>query len=284
MKLLSYRTAGADRFGIGTDDGIVDLTARLGSRYPDLKSLLGDADGLALAVRAAKGAAADHAPDEVATALPIPNPAKIFCVGRNYRAYHEVVETGAAPAYPSIFGRFLDGFVAHGEALLSPRESEQYDYEGELCAVIGMGGRHIPVHESLDHVAGYTVMNEGSARDWANRGTQNTPAKNFFKSGAIGPWMVTADEVGDPGRLRIVTRRNGAVVQDGGTDLMIFDLPYLISHISKFTPLSPGDLLATGSPGGSIIEADDPQWLKPGDRVEVEIAGIGTLSNPVEAE
>jgi 2-keto-4-pentenoate hydratase/2-oxohepta-3-ene-1,7-dioic acid hydratase in catechol pathway len=127
-------------------------------------------------------------------------------------------------------------------------------------------------------------MNEGTVREWGKMGTQNFPAKNFQRAGSIGPWLVTADEIADPGKLHITTRRNGAVVQDGGTDMMIFDLPYLISHISKFTWLEPGDMIATGSPGGSVIESAEKNWLRPGDEMEFEVSGIGTLINKVEAE
>ncbi len=283
MKLLSYRADGRDRYGVVVGDGVVDMSARLGGRHATLMAAIA-ADALGEIANAAAGAVADHALADIRFDLPITRPQKILCAGRNYRAYHEVVEQGSAPPYPSIFGRMVNGFSAHGEAILKPRVSETLDYEGELVAVIGRRGRHVDAADALGHVAGYTIMNEGTVREWMKYGTQNTPAKNFYRSGGIGPWMVTADEVGDPAALRITTRRNGEVVQDGGTDMMIFDVPYLIAHISKFTWLEPGDLIATGSPGGSIVESSDPDWLKPGDTVAVEIAGIGTLENPIEAE
>ena len=217
--------------------------------------------------------------------MPITSPDKILCVGRNYRAYHEVKEMdGGGPKWPSIFARFASSFVAHGEAILKPREGEQLDYEGELAVIIGKRGRHIAPEDALSYIAGYSCLNEGSVRDWAGRGTQNCPTKNFYHSGSIGPWLVTAEEVPDPTKLNITTRLSGEVRQDGGTDLMIFDIPYVISHISKFTWLEPGDVIATGSPGGSAIEMDPPQWMKIGDVLEVEISGIGTLTNPVVAE
>ena len=283
MRLVSYRFAGADAYGVVSGGGIIGVGADLGNRAPTLRDALslGALDEIA---QIAETAEPDHSLEEVELALPIPQPQKILCAGRNYRAYHEVVEEGQTPEFPSIFGRIVSGFAAHGQAILKPREAEKLDYEGELVAVIGNRGRHIERARALDHVAGYTCMNEGTVRDWMKRGTQNTPAKNFFRSGGIGPWLVTADEVGDPSKLRITTRRNGEVVQDGGTDMMIFDLPYLIAHISKFTWLEPGDMIATGSPGGSIIESEQPDWLEEGDVVEVEISGIGTLRNPVENE
>ena len=230
------------------------------------------------------GAAPDDALDDVVLALPITEPQKILCAGRNYRAYHEVVEQQQMPDYPSIFGRFASSFSAHRQAILKPKAGDQLDYEGELVVVIGKAGRHISEERAFDYVAGYTCMNEGTVRDWMNKGTQNLPAKNFYRSGGLGPFMVTADEVPDPTRLRIITRRNGRVVQDGSTEQMIFDIPFLIAHISKFTRIEPGDLIATGSPGGSAVESTSPEWLHGGDVIEVEISGIGTLENPIASE
>jgi 2-keto-4-pentenoate hydratase/2-oxohepta-3-ene-1,7-dioic acid hydratase in catechol pathway len=282
MKLISYKADGKARYGVVTDNGIVDASARLGDKFPTLRDVIA-ADALDQ-IKALEGEAADHALEAIEYDLPIPNVQKIMCAGRNYRAYHEVVEEGGPLQYPSIFGRFVSGFSAHGQPILDPKVGEQFDYEGELVAVIGKGGRHISEENALDHIVGYTIMNEGSVRDWMAMGTQNTPAKNFYKSGGIGPWIVTADEVGDPSEQHIFTRRNGEVMQDDGTDLMIFDTKYLIAHTSKFTQLEPGDMIATGSPSGSIIGTEEKNWLKPGDVVQVEIPAIGVLSNPVLAE
>jgi 2-keto-4-pentenoate hydratase/2-oxohepta-3-ene-1,7-dioic acid hydratase in catechol pathway len=283
MKLVSYRNRGEATFGAVVDGGVAELKARLGGRYADLGAVLA-AGALAEAEKAARGAAADVSLDDIDYLLPVPNPPKIFCVGRNYRAYHEVQEEGSTPEYPSIFGRFTSSFTAHGEALLKPRESDQLDYEGELGVIIGTPGRHVPEADALDYIGGYTCMNEGTVRDWSKRGTQNCPAKNFYRSGSIGPWMVTADEIADPMKLHIRTTVSGDLRQDGGTELMIFDIAYVIAHISKFTRLEPGDIIATGSPGGSAIEMDPQAWLKAGDTLEVDISGVGTLENPVAAE
>jgi 2-keto-4-pentenoate hydratase/2-oxohepta-3-ene-1,7-dioic acid hydratase in catechol pathway len=283
MKLLSFLDGKDIRYGAVVGDGVVDLSARLGKTYASLRDLI-EADALAEAAAVLKGASADRPLKGLAYALPIANARQIMCAGRNYRAYHEVIEDGSAPKYPSIFGRFLSSFAPHGEAIQKPKVSDQLDYEGELVAIIGKPARHVSPEKALDHVAGYTVMNEGTVRDWAKMGTQNLPSKNFHRSGGIGPWMVTADEIADPMKLHITTRRNGSVVQDGGTDLMIFDVKYLISHISKFARLEPGDMIATGSPGGSIVESQSPQWLKDGDVVEVEVSSVGTLSNKVVNE
>tara|TARA_B100000315_G_C14582467_1_gene591237 strand:- start:2596 stop:3444 length:849 start_codon:yes stop_codon:yes gene_type:complete len=282
MKLISYKADGKDCYGVVTDDGVVDASARLGAQFPTLRDAIA-ADALDQ-LKALESEAADHALDAIEYDLPIPNVQKIMCAGRNYRAYHEVVEEGGPLQYPSIFGRFVSGFSAHNQDILDPKAGEQFDYEGELVAVIGKVGRHISEDDALDHIVGYTIMNEGSVRDWMAMGTQNTPAKNFYRSGGIGPWIVTADEVGDPAAQHIYTRRNGTVMQDAGTDLMIFDTKYLIAHASKFTQLEPGDMIATGSPAGSIIGTEEKDWLKPGDVVEVEIPNIGILSNTVAAE
>src|SRR5262245_2369370 len=228
------------------------MSRRIGERYPTLKAAIG---GLALPeiARLAKSSGADFGLDAVQPMMPITAPDKILCVGRNYRAYHEVVQDGG-PKFPSIFPRFPSSFSAHGQGILRPKVSEQLDFEGELGVIIGKPGRHIPKEAALEHVTGYTIINEGSVRDWQSKGTQNCPGKNFYRSGAIGPWMVTADEITDLGGLTIVTRVNGEVRQNGGTDMMIFDIPFVISHVSQFTWLEPGDIIATGSPGGSAVE------------------------------
>ncbi len=283
MKLISYRHGGAEKYGVVQGDGIIDMTARMDGAYPTLRDAI---VGLALdeIAREAEGASPDIALDDVEYMFPITRPDKIFCVGRNYRAYHEVVESGGPKEYPSIFPRFPSSFAACGETILKPRASDMLDFEGELVAVIGKPGRHIPEDQALEHVIGYTIMNEGTVRDWLRRGTQNCPGKNFYRSGAVGPWMATADELPDLSKIPIITRVNGEVRQDGATDMMIFSLPYVIAHVSNFTWLEPGDMIATGSPGGSAIEEDPPRWLKPGDSIEIEIPPIGVLRNTVEAE
>lgn len=283
MKLVSYRNGGAASFGAVVDGGVAELKERLGGRYRDVGELLA-AGALAEAEKAASGAAADAALDDIEYLMPVPSPPKIFCVGRNYRAYHEVMEDGR-PDWPSIFPRFTNSFSAHNQAILRPRvDGDQLDYEGELVVVIGREARHVSEADAMSVVGGYTIANEGSVRNWIGRGTQNCPVKNQYRSGSMGPWMVTADEIDDPMTLHITTRLSGETRQDGDTSLMIFDIPYVIAFISTFTRLEPGDVICTGSPGGSAIEHDPPGYLKPGDTLEVEINGIGTLSNPVEAE
>ena len=285
MKLVSFRHGGRDAFGAVVGEGVINLSGTL--VFETMFANLGEAlaaDALDELRKAIAGQKPDVGLSDITFGLPIPRPSKILCVGRNYRAYHEVQETGKAPQWPSIFGRFVNSFVAHDEPIAKPKESDQLDYEGELAVVIGRRCRHVGEKDALSCVAGYTILNEGSVRDWQGRGTQNCPGKNFWHSGSIGPWLVTADEVPDPSKLHITTRVNGEVRQDGGTDLMIFSIPYVISHVSKFTWLEPGDIITTGSPGGSAVEMKPPQWLKPGDVLEVEISGIGRLRNPIVAE
>jgi 2-keto-4-pentenoate hydratase/2-oxohepta-3-ene-1,7-dioic acid hydratase in catechol pathway len=280
MKLISYRHKGRETYGVVKDGGIVDMSTRLD--HPSLKQAIA---GLSVneMERLASSASADVALEDVEHMFPITTPEKIFCIGRNYRAYHEVLEDGG-PKWPSIFPRVASGLAAHGEGIVRPLVSEQLDYEGEIGVIIGKSGRHIPEENALDYVAGYTIFNEGSVRDWQSKGTQNCPGKNFHRSGSIGPWMTTRDEVDDLDALQIKTTVNGETRQDGGSDMMIFKIPFVISHISKFTWLEPGDMIATGSPGGSAIESDPPKWLKPGEEISITIEPFGTLTNPIVAE
>lgn len=283
MKLVSYRHGGGESYGAVEGDGVIDLGRRLGGKYADLKAAIkaGAVDELRAAL---VGESADVALSDIEYLMPVSDPGKIFCVGRNYRAYHEVKEDGR-PDWPSIFPRFTDSFSSHNQPIIrNSDDGDQLDYEGELVVVIGKTARHINESDSMSHIAGYTIANEGSVRNWIGRGTQNCPVKNQWHSGSMGPWMVTADEVDDPNKLHIKTTLSGDLRQDGGTDLMIFDIPYVIAFISRFARLEPGDVICTGSPGGSAIEQDPPGYLKPGDVLEIEISGIGTLSNPIEAE
>jgi len=284
VKLVSYLADERERYGIVSPDGdgVIDVSERMDGAAT-LRDVL-DQDRIHELGELAASGVAEHALADIEFLLPITEPRKILCAGRNYVGYHEVVEQKKTPEYPSIFARFSSSLSPHRQPILEPKAGEQLDYEGELVVVIGKTGRHISQEEAFDYIAGYTCMNEGTVRDWMGKGTQNTPAKNFYRSGSVGPWMVTADEIPDPSRLRITTRRNGAVVQKGGTEQMIFPVTYLMAHISKFTVLEPGDLIATGSPGGSAIESASPEWLRDGDEIEVEISHIGTLRNPVAAE
>lgn len=279
MKIASYSIDGTGSFGVVVDDGVVDRRHLADCAARTVGELL-NAGGLeSLAPLTSRPP--DYRLDELTFDLPVPDPGKIVCVGRNYPSYHEVKETNEKLAKPSIFGRFPTSFAAHGEDIHRPASAEKLDYEGELVVVIGTPGRNIPAARAMNHVAGYTIANEGTLRDWLWPGTQNLLAKNFDRSGGMGPWIATRDEIGDVEGIAITTRRNGEVVHTGTTGSMIFEIPFLVSHISAAFSLSPGDLILTGSPGGSVIDTPNRQWLRPGESVEVEIEGIGTLRNSI---
>ncbi len=285
MKLVSFRHGARDGFGVLKGDGIIDLTAAFffETRFASLREVFA-----AGAVDALRQTAEDAEPDlgltDISFLAPIPRPHKIICVGQNYHGDAAAKAAGKRPEHPNVFGRSRESFVAHGEAIVRPKVSDHLDYEGELGIVIGRQGRHIAEAEALSHIAGYTCINEGSIRDWQRHGSQNFPGKNFRASGSMGPWITTADEIPDPTALTLTTRVNGEVRQLGGTDLMVFDIPFLIAYISTFAQLEPGDIISTGSPGDTAIDMDPQGWLKPGDSLEIEISGIGILKNPIEAE
>jgi len=285
MRLASYEVRGRTSFGVVEGDGVIDLRLRLGARFPTLLDLL-RAGALAEVKPAVTGVRADFPLAEGVLLPPIHAPEKILCVGINYNRDAEypgqnLRETG----YPSMFFRTPGSLVAHDQPIIMPRESEQLDYEGEIALVIGREGKKIAKERALDYVAGLTLLNDGSLRDWMRHGKFNvTQGKNFDASGAIGPWIVTTDEI-DPARdLRLVTRINGEVRQDATTSLMILSFADLIAYITRFTTLKPGDIISTGTPVGSGQGFDPPRWLKPGDVIEITVPEIGTLRNTVVAE
>jgi 2-keto-4-pentenoate hydratase/2-oxohepta-3-ene-1,7-dioic acid hydratase in catechol pathway len=267
------------RHGLVTNAGVFDIGRISGS---DLTTLLGSPEKRA-GVEAACLGKPDYAASEVHMLPPILADAKIVCVGLNFHGH--LLETGRDPtARPTLFLRLADSHVGHGEPLVCPHVSEKFDFEGEIAIVIGKPGRHIQVETAMEHVGGYTCYNDASARDWQRHSSQFTPGKNFFASGSIGPWIVTADEVTDPNDLAVTTRLNGLVVQEGKLSQLIFNIPYLISYISTFTPLRTGDIIATGTPEGVGMGRTPPLWMVPGDQVEVEVSGVGCLRNQVGAE
>ena len=283
MKLASYQTGGRASYGIVTGDVIVDLGRQFGAQHPTLRSAI--AAGLIVpALAQASSSAAAHTVRlaDVTLLTPIIDPEKIICIGLNYRAH--AAEGGfKVPEFPSTFIRTTNTLVPSGQALMRPRHSGDFDYEGELAIVIGCGGRHIAARDALSHVLGYTCFNDGSVRDYQFKHSL-TAGKNHPSTGGLGPWIVTADEIPDPSRLTLVTRVNGNEVQRKGTDDMIFDVPAIIAYVSSWTALAPGDVIATGTPEGVGFARKPPLWLRPGDTVEVEISSIGTLVNPVAAE
>ncbi|PWT85334.1 MAG: 2-hydroxyhepta-2,4-diene-1,7-dioate isomerase [Blastocatellia bacterium] len=282
MKLASFAVGSRTSYGIVTDGGLIDAGARL-PRLPDVISVLA-ADAF-MDLRKLSGATADFRLDEVQLLRPIPRPGKIVCVGVNYAGRNAEYKDGSDQGkYPSLFLRVPESFAAHGEPLIRPPESEQLDYEGELALVIGRPGRRIQSREAMSHVAGYTVCNEGTVRDWCRHGKFNvTAGKNFARSGSLGPFFVTRDEVGD-GPHRVTTRVNGEVRQDETTDRLIFSIPALIAYISIFSTLEPGDVIVTGTPPGAGARFDPPKYLKAGDEIEVEVPGVGKLVNTVVDE
>jgi 5-carboxymethyl-2-hydroxymuconate isomerase len=281
MKFLSFIRAGKRSWGAVTAMGIVDFGAHRPD-LPDLRAALraGCLDELA---RTARARAADFGLTELTYLPPIPNPEKIICIGVNYAERNAEYRDGSAPpAYPSVFMRSRDSLTGHLQPLLDPPESEQLDYEGEIVLVIGKGGRRIAEAQAREHIAGLTVMNEGSVRDWLRHSKFNvTQGKNFERSGAVGPFLVTADEVDPLSELRIITRVNGEERQNDVTSNLIFSFARLVSYLSIFYRLQPGDLIATGTPNGAGARLDPPRYLRPGDVVEVDVPGVGTLRNSV---
>ncbi|CAH1652013.1 5-carboxymethyl-2-hydroxymuconate isomerase [Hyphomicrobiales bacterium] len=276
MRLASYETGDAQGYGvINADDMIIPL---------------GDGPGAPASVAAwlaggfGEGDVAGFAGEpvslsEVRLLPPIPAPGKIFCVATNF---HEPSRQGKpAPDYPLLFTRYPDTLVGHGQPLCKPPTSSRFDFEGEVAVVIGKAGFQIPPAEAMAHVGGYACFNDGSVRDWQKHSSQFTPGKNFVRSGSFGPWLVTADAVAAPSGLTLETRVNGVLKQAIGLDRFIFDIPWLIAYISTFSPLAPGDVIATGTPSGFGSTREPPEFLQAGDIIEVAVPGIGTLSNPV---
>jgi 2-keto-4-pentenoate hydratase/2-oxohepta-3-ene-1,7-dioic acid hydratase in catechol pathway len=281
MKIATFSANGRVSYGIVKDQRIVDAGSRLGDRFPDLRSLIAAGQIDQLENLGAK-ASADLPVADIQLLKPVPSPGKILCVGVNYpdRAA-EYKDNSERPKYPSIFVRFPASLVAHEEPIVRPPESKQLDYEGEIALVIGRRGRRIAEAEAMSHVMGYTICNEGTIRDWLRHGKFNvTPGKNFDGTGSLGPWIVTSDEIGAY-PLRLMTRVNGELRQEDTTDRMIFSMPFLISYISSFCTLEPGDIIVTGTPTGAGARFDPPRYLVPGDVVEVEVSRIGALRNRV---
>jgi len=284
VRFLSYEHHNETAYGAVIDDGVVNLSARL-PEYRTLRDVLA-ADALGRAAEVASSRSPDCDLDDIVYLPPIPNAQKIVCIGVNYRNRDEEYQDGAAPAnYPSVFMRTRESLVGHRQPILRPPESEQLDYEGEIVMVIGKAGRRIPMERVRDHVAALTLMNEGSIRDWLRHARFNvTQGKNFESSGSLGPWLVPAREFRRFDDLHLTTRVNGELRQDDSTSNLMFSFEYLISYLSTFMRLQPGDLISTGTPTGAGVRFDPPQFLRAGDVVEVHVPGIGTLSNPVADE
>lgn len=282
MRLVSFRRGARDSWGIAKDEGVIDAGAKLGGRFPTLRDAIAG-DAWAELRQMARDAKPDLKLSDILHLPVIPNPDKIICVGVNYEEHRK--ETGRDPSQnPVLFVRFANSQIGHGQPMVKPKVSDKFDYEGELAVIIGRKARHVSEADALNYVAGYACYNDGSVRDWQYHTPQFTPGKNFVATGAFGPWMVTADEIPDPSKLTLATRLNSRVVQQAGTDMMIFDIPFLIRYITTFTELVPGDVISTGTPGGVGAKRTPPLWMKPGDTVEVDISRVGVLRNPIVAE
>jgi 2-keto-4-pentenoate hydratase/2-oxohepta-3-ene-1,7-dioic acid hydratase in catechol pathway len=278
MKFLSFVRKGVAGYGAIVEDGIVDLTGRvqgaLSLKEAIARNLLAEAGGMA----------ADMGPGFASsdtTLLPvIPDPGKILCIGLNYEKHRAETKRPEA-SRPAVFVRFADSQVAHRQPIVKPSRSDRLDYEGELAVIIGRGGRNIPEANAIDHVAGWSCYNDGSIRDYQRHTHQFTPGKTFPGTGAFGPYMMTPDEAGDHTSWPIETRLNGDVMQQATLSDLIFPIPRIIAYLSEFTPLSAGDVILTGTPGGVGDRREPPVFMKNGDVVEVEIGPLGTLINPV---
>ena len=276
MRFVSYRTGQTRSYGVLAGDGVVDLKKLgFGETLRDLLSAgrLGDV------AEAIRGRSVDVALGGVTLEAPIPNPDKILAVGANYKDHAAEMQREVMKD-PIFFARFPQSVVGHGQAIIKPKVSDDLDYEGELAVVIGRAGRHIAEEDAAAYIAGYTAFNDGTIRDYQK--ISIVVGKNFESSGAMGPWMVTPEELAFP--LALETRINGERRQHGDTDGMIFSVARLIAYASSFTTLLPGDVIATGTPSGVGSKRSPPSWLAAGDHIEIEISGVGLLSNRVVNE
>ena len=280
MRVASFDIDGRQSYGVIRDAEVCEATAEWRGRYPDLRSVLAAGQLEALVENCAASG--------IATArlqfLPvIPNPDKILCVGVNYRPH--VAEMGRdVPERPVVFVRFPGSMAGHAQPIIRPRVSEQFDFEGELAVIIGRRARHVAREHALDYIAGYTCFMDGSVRDWQRHTTQFTPGKNFHRSGSMGPCLVRSGDIAEVADIALETRVNGEVMQRGRVGELIFDIPYLVEYCSTFAELLPGDVIATGTPGGVGAARKPPVWLRAGDEVVIDIGGVGRLCNTVRDE
>lgn len=293
MRFISFSIKNTDssdkvRFGLLNSDksGVIELTDRIAALdigVNDLQDLV-ESSQLAAADQF-KDLPADYSLDEIRFESLLRWPRKIFCIGVNYGGRSAEYADKADAAYPSVFVRFPDSFTAHEKPLIRPPESPQLDYEGEIVVVIGKAGRRIPMESAREHIAGLTLGNEGTIRDWVRHAKFNvTQGKNWENTGAIGPALVTIDEIGDFEKLHLTTRVNGELRQDDLPATMKYSIEYQVHYLSTFATLQPGDVIFSGTPTGAGARFDPPIWLKPGDVIEVNVPELGTLSNPISDE
>ena len=284
MRLASYLTHGRASFGAVVGDGVVDFGLRFGSRFGSLADVF-RAQALDEARALLTGVQPDFPLSAVELLPPIPAPEKILCIGINYANRNADFDDPNVPKYPSMFFRHPGSLVGSGQAIERPRVSGQLDYEGEIALVIGREGRHIERERAHHHIAGFTLCNEGTVRDWLRHGKFNvTQGKNFDRSGSIGPWIVTTDEIDASQPLGLTVRVNGEITQDDTTASMIFSFADLLAYITTFMTLKPADIIVTGTPVKKGPRQDPPRWLRPGDVIEIYSPQIGTLRNTVADE
>jgi 2-keto-4-pentenoate hydratase/2-oxohepta-3-ene-1,7-dioic acid hydratase in catechol pathway len=289
MRIVSFSHPLGTRLGVRLGETLVDL-AEAAPELPhhDMRSFLAlGREGLDFAAKAAVAAPAScRLPlGSVCLLPPVPWPDKIVCVGFNYVDHATEIKQRDLPEHPIFFGRVQTSLVAHGDPMIRPKVSRQFDFEGEMAVIIGRPGRYIPWKTALEHVAGYALFNEGSVRDYQFRSSQWFLGKNFDRSGAFGPELATADELPPGARgLRLTTRVNGEIMQEATTADMLFDVATLISSLSEAMTLAPGDVIVTGTPSGVGFAQTPPVFLAPGDICEVELEGYGILRNPVQDE
>lgn len=280
MKLASFRLGGRETWGRVDGNQVRPVADDIARSYPTLRTAIAADLFRAKSNDLFVETALDL--DGVELLVPVPDCGKIICVGRNYLDH--LNEMGAkAPDYPNLFVRFHDSLVPPGGKIVAPKLSEEFDFEGELCLVIGKGGRQISREDALSHIFGWSCFMDGSARDFQMK-RSTIAGKNFEASGSFGPWIVTIDELPDPRAIELSTHLNGARVQHSSVSKMIFDIPEIIAQVSQFTRLSPGDVISTGTPDGVGMGRKPPLWMRPGDVVEVSLSGVGTLRNEIIAE
>lgn len=284
MKFISFTYENKNSFGIVKEDTVIDLTQYIDG-VTDLREAIRK-DKLNELSEMVSLTETGISLKEVRYLPTITNPEKIICIGVNYLDRNaEYKDDSELPKYPSVFMRTRESLVGHKEDILDPPESSQLDYEGEIVLIVGKDGRRIPMKQAKKHIAGMTIMNEGSIRDYLRHAKFNvTQGKNFAKSGSIGPWMVTSDELDPFSSLEIKTKVNGELRQNDNTDNLMFSFEYLVSYLSTFYQLKAGDIIATGTPNGAGARFDPPKYLTAGDIVEVEVSGIGSLKNGVITE
>ena len=278
MKIGSYIYKGKTSYGVEVQDGIFDLGSRIGDKYPNLQILI-RSFALAEANKLSSGKSPDFSQEDIIFLPLMPDNINIYCAGINYLDH--IQETGRTrPEKPTLFLKTYQSMVGHLENLVCPSASEQYDFEGELAVIIGKPGKNIAKDNWEDYVAGYTILMDGSVRDFQKVSVDQ--GKNFYHSSSVGPWLVTRDECpNDFSELKLTTRLNSEVMQSSDAGKLCFDIPELISYYSKIVHFQPGDIIATGTPGGVGSRRTPPIWMKNGDQIEVEISGLGTLSNTI---